>query len=104
MKMPTLFKRNTRQREPLRSEDTDKPPFVGEKVRVSEVFDLQMGKTPSRKNLSYWNNGDYDWVSIKDLGSYDRFVGRTKETISELGRVESGIRPVPANTIFMSGL
>lgn len=79
-----------------------KPPFVGEKVKVSEVFDLQMGKTPSRKNLSYWNNGDYDWVSIKDLGSYDRFVGRTKETISELGRVESGIKPVPANTLLMS--
>ena len=79
-----------------------KPPFAGEKVKVSEVFDLQMGKTPSRKNLSYWNNGDYDWVSIKDLGRYDRFVGRTKETISELGRVESGIKPVPANTLLMS--
>lgn len=28
MKMPTLLKRNTRQRKPLRSEDTDKPRFV----------------------------------------------------------------------------
>ena len=71
-------------------------------MRVSEVFDLQMGKTPSRDNAAYWNNGDYEWVSIKDLGSYGKYVGVTKETISELGRTESGIKPVPANTLLMS--
>lgn len=54
-----------------------------------------MGKTPSRKNSAYWNNGDYEWVSIKDLGSYDRYVGHTKETISELGRTESGSKLFP---------
>ena len=79
-----------------------KPRFDGEWVKVSEVFNLQMGKTPSRKNPSYWNNGDHDWVSIKDLGSYGRYVGHTKETISELGRMESGIKPVPAGTLLMS--
>ena len=52
--------------------------------------------------MEYWNTGEYDWVSIKDLGSYGRFVGRTKETISELGRIESGIKQVPANTLLMS--
>ena len=80
----------------------NKPPFDGEWVKVSEVFNLQMGKTPSRKKMEYWNTGEYDWVSIKDLGSYGRFVGRTKETISELGRIESGIKQVPANTLLMS--
>ena len=80
----------------------NKPPFDGEWVKVAEVFNLQMGKTPSRKKMEYWNTGEYDWVSIKDLGSYGRFVGRTKETISELGRIESGIKQVPANTLLMS--
>ena len=61
---------------------TSKPQFGGERVKVSDVFDLQMGKTPSRKNLEYWNNGDHEWVSIKDLGSYSKYVGTTKETIS----------------------
>ena len=81
---------------------TNKPPFAGELVKVSEVFTLQMGRTPSRKNYAYWNNGDYEWVSIKDLGTYDRYVGDTKETISELGRAESGIKPVPPDTLLMS--
>ncbi|WP_370551440.1 restriction endonuclease subunit S, partial [Collinsella sp. D33t1_170424_A12] len=71
-------------------------------MKVAEVFNLQMGKTPSRKKMEHWNTGEYDWVSIKDLGSYGRFVGRTKETISELGRIESGIKQVPANTLLMS--
>ena len=79
-----------------------KPQFGGERVKVSDVFDLQMGKTPSRKNLEYWNNGDHEWVSIKDLGSYSKYVGTTKETISELGRKESGIKPVPKDTLIMS--
>ena len=73
-------------------------------MKVSDVFDLQMGKTPSRKNLEYWNNGDHEWVSIKDLGSYSKYVGTTKETISELGRKESGIKPVPKDTLIMLSL
>ena len=80
----------------------NKPPFDGEWVKVAEVFNLQIGKTPSRKKMEYWNTGEYDWVSIKDLGSYGRFAGRTKETISELGRIESGIKQVPSNTLLMS--
>mgnify|MGYP002558808294 CR=1 FL=1 len=75
---------------------------MGERVKVAEVFELQMGKTPARDRLEYWNNGDHEWVSIKDLGAYDKYVGRTKETISELGRMESGIKPVPAGTLIMS--
>ena len=61
-----------------------------------------MGKTPSRDIPEYWNNGEHDWVSIKDLGSYEKYVGKTSETISELGRVKSGIKSVPANTLLMS--
>ena len=79
-----------------------KPEFAGKWVPISQAFDLQMGKTPSRDVPEYWNNGDHDWVSIKDLGSYEKYVGRTSETISERGRAESGIKPVPANTLLMS--
>ena len=80
----------------------DKPQFNGEWVPISQVYDLQMGKTPSRDIPEYWNNGEHDWVSIKDLGSYEKYVGKTSETISELGRVKSGIKSVPANTLLMS--
>ena len=85
------------------ADDTNnKPRFVGEKVRVSDVFDLRMGKTPSRKNLSYWHDGNHDWISIADLGSFGKYVGSTKERINDLAIAETGIKPAPANTVLMS--
>ena len=71
-------------------------------ARLDEIFDLQMGKTPSRNNADYWTDGQYDWVSIADLGSYQKYVGDTKERISALAVQESGIKSVPANTVVMS--
>lgn len=71
-------------------------------VRLGEIFDLQMGKTPSRNNADYWTDGQYDWVSIADLGSYQKYVADTKERISALAVQESGIKSVPANTVIMS--
>lgn len=71
-------------------------------ARLGEIFDLQMGKTPSRNNADYWTDGQYDWVSIADLGSYQKYVADTKERISALAVQESGIKSVPANTVIMS--
>ena len=34
--------------------------------RFDEVFDLQMGKTPDRKNQQFFG-GDNVWVSIRDM-------------------------------------
>lgn len=71
------------------------------RYRLEELFDLQMGKTPARANLDYWN-GTNKWVSISDLSGYDKYVTDTKECISDLGVSESGIKVVPKNTVIMS--
>ncbi|MCD7837422.1 MAG: restriction endonuclease subunit S, partial [Clostridiales bacterium] len=72
------------------------------KVKLGEIYTLQMGKTPARKTPEYWNNGNNDWVSIADLSTYHKYVGKTKETISDIAVKESGIKIVPANTVIMS--
>ena len=71
-------------------------------ARLDEIFDLQMGKTPSRNNIDYWADGQYNWISIADLGGYQKYVEKTKEKISALAVQESGIKSVPANTVIMS--
>ena len=71
-------------------------------VRISNVFDLQMGKTPSRKNPLYWRDGNHDWISIADLSSFGKYVGKTKEQINDFAVKESGIKPIPTNTVLMS--
>lgn len=71
-------------------------------AKLSEIFDLQMGKTPARKNSDYWSNGTNDWVSIADLSGYEKYVERTKEQITDKAVQESGIKAVPPNTVIMS--
>jgi len=71
------------------------------RVRLGEVFDLQMGKTPARANAAYWGGG-HKWISIADIGNADLYISDTKETISDLAVQDSGIRPIPKNTLIMS--
>jgi len=71
------------------------------KKRFDEVFDLQMGRTPSRDNKQYWTNGQFKWISIADLKN-QKYINSTKECITELAVSESGIKPIPANTVIMS--
>lgn len=69
-------------------------------VRMSEAFELQMGKTPSRDNSEYWN-GDETWVSISDLGN-SKFIANSKEGITTKAIEESGIKIVPQGCVLMS--
>lgn len=71
------------------------------KVKLGDVFELQMGKTPSRNNSEYWN-GEHNWVSISDLGNSGKYINKTKECITDKGIIESGIKRVPKNTVLMS--
>lgn len=82
----------------------DKFGFVGMKMefRLEEIFDLQMGKTPSRNNPDYWNTEDNKWISIADLSKCGKYIEKTKEYLSDQAIEESGICQIPANTVVMS--
>ena len=69
---------------------------------LEELFDLQMGKTPSRNNLNYWNTNDNKWISIGDLSQSGKYIYETKEYLSNNAVTESGIKVIPANTVIMS--
>ena len=69
---------------------------------LEELFDLQMGKTPSRNNPEYWNSADYKWISIGDLSKCGKFISETKEYLSDTAVSESGISQIPADTVVMS--
>ena len=70
--------------------------------RLEELFDLQMGKTPSRSNSSYWDTQDNQWISIADLSKCGKYILSTKEYLSDDAVKESGISIIPANTVIMS--
>lgn len=70
--------------------------------RLEELFDLQMGKTPSRNNGEYWRDEGKKWISISDLSQCGKYISMTKERISDKAVEETGIREIPADTVIMS--
>ena len=67
--------------------------------RFDEVFDLQMGKTPDRKNLQFFE-GDNVWVSIRDMVSKE--IDDSNEHISDSAVTSTNIRKVKKGTVIMS--
>ncbi len=70
--------------------------------KLEDLFELQMGKTPARKNTEYWDSNDNKWISISDLSDVDKYILDTKEFISDKAVKESGIKLIPKNTVIMS--
>ena len=72
------------------------------RYKLKEIFDLQMGKTPSRNNPDYWCTEDNKWISIADLTKTGKYISDTMEFLSDAAVKESGIKIIPANTVIMS--
>ncbi len=69
-------------------------------VKLSDVCQINIGKTPSRANSNYWGKG-HPWLSIRDM-SQGIELYHTKEEITELGVKESNIKLVSKGTVLFS--
>jgi type I restriction enzyme S subunit len=69
-------------------------------VNITDVCDIQVGKTPSRANLSYWGEGAL-WLSIADMNQ-GVVLKNTKETITEKAIKECNCKIIPDNTVLFS--
>lgn len=54
-------------------------------VRFGNIVDFSAGHTPPRNDTSFWNTGDYAWISIADIKDGET-IEITKETVSEKAR------------------
>lgn len=68
-------------------------------VKLDDICEINIGKTPARKNNDYWGKG-HKWVSISDMNS--KFISKTKEQITDLAIDETKIKLVPKGTVIMS--
>lgn len=72
-------------------------------VKLGEIADIVIGRTPSRKEKSYWDVAKVSenrWATIRDMTG--KFVGETAEYISDLGVRKSGAKLIPEGTLLMS--
>lgn len=74
------------------------------RVKLGEVCEINLGKTPPRGNGRYWDaakTSGFKWLSISDLlNSYDGKVNDSKEYITEAAVCECGV-PVVKKGIFL---
>ncbi len=70
------------------------------KVFLSEICDIQIGRTPSRAISNYWGEGE-SWVSIADLNNRI-FINSTKESITHEAIQKCNCKRIPTNTVLFS--
>ena len=70
--------------------------------KLRDIFDLQMGKTPSRDNNMYWKDGNLPWVSISDLSKSQIYVENSKELITKFAVKDTLLKCIPKDTVIMS--
>ena len=51
-------------------------------VRFGNIADFSAGRTPTRNEPSFWNTGDFPWISIADMNDGETLT-TTRETVSE---------------------
>ena len=69
------------------------------KVKLGEVCEIKIGKTPNRSQTLYWG-GDYPWLSISDMK--EKILCTTKEKITQEAVQKEKMQIVPKGTVVMS--
>lgn len=73
------------------------------KVKLQDIVDIQIGKTPSRSNHNYWGVG-FDWLSIADLSTLDnnKYISKASEQITSKAIKETGCKLIEENSVVYS--
>ena len=79
---------------------TNKPQFVGERVKLGDLCSVCSGGTPKRSVSEYWNEGSIPWVKISDISG--KFVSSTEELITEAGLKGSSAKLLAPGTLLYS--
>ena len=69
-------------------------------VRLGDIVNFSIGKTPPRAEAEWWGN-DLPWVSISDMSDYG-FIKSTKEKVSKKAVKEKFVKTVSKEILLMS--
>lgn len=75
-------------------------------LKIKDVCDVRLGRTPSRKEESYWAKNTtnktktYPWAKISDMK--EKYIHDTEECITEKGAKESGSKIVKKGSLLFS--
>jgi type I restriction enzyme S subunit len=68
--------------------------------KISNIFSVQTGSTPYRKNDAYYKNGKIPWVKTGEVQNCD--IYSAEEKITDLALKETNVKLFPVNTILIA--
>lgn len=80
--------------------DPVKNPMRWEEVNIGQITQVQTGKTPSRKNMEYWDNGTENWAKTTEANL--EVIYDTEEKITLKAVRENNLIIFPVNTILIA--
>ncbi|MFH5972363.1 restriction endonuclease subunit S [Clostridium perfringens] len=87
----------------FKESELERIPIYWEIKRADEVFDISIGKTPSRDDIECFTNNDIDikWISIADIKD-KYFIINTSEKVTRKAIDKYNMKIIPKNTVIMS--
>jgi type I restriction enzyme S subunit len=75
-----------------------------EEVRLGDILDIGIGRTPPRKEFRWFSTSpnDMKWISIKDLGNDGVYIYRTNEYLTKNAVETFNIPIIPKDTVVLS--
>jgi type I restriction enzyme S subunit len=67
---------------------------------MQDLFSVETGATPYRKNDTYWNNGSIPWVKTGEV--HNNEIYEAEEFITELAVKETNTKLFPINTLLIA--
>ena len=70
------------------------------KTNIGSKFEIKTGATPSRKENTYWENGNIPWVKTTELKEV--VINETEEYITNEGYNKSSVNLLPKDTVLIA--
>ena len=69
-------------------------------MKMSDMFDIRNGYTPSKANMAYWENGTIPWFRMEDIRQNGRILSDSIQHITP--NAVKGGRLFPANSLIIA--
>jgi len=101
--MQTLLTRGIGHRE-FKETEIGKIPKEWDVKKVSDLFDVATGTTPSTKQKEYWNGGTINWITPTDLSKLNGtiYIKGSERKITERALKETNLTLMPKGSIIVS--